>query len=48
MGPWWELGPVLGTEEAGMVSAVAELTVCKCKEEQVWMSAHEGVDLTSS
>ena len=36
MGAWWESGPLLGTEEAGMVSAVAELTACKCKEEQVW------------
>ena len=33
MGTWWELGPLLGTEEAGMVSAVAELTACKCKED---------------
>lgn len=48
MGAWWESGPVLGTQEADMVSAVAELTACKYKEEQVWMSAHEGVDLTSS
>ena len=41
MGAWWESGPLLVTEEAGRVSAVAELTACKCKEEQVWMSAHE-------